>query len=168
MLWIILLNYIYSLHKLKTMNLKLFQSRLDEQHILADQEEINHFMDQVRVKKTSTQFVPGEPDYWSVMIFYENGKPKKPANKEPGKLSVDTEVELTAEEKEIVAALKQWRKDKASALNLPDFMICHNAELIAVSKIKPRTMEDLVKVKGFGEQKVLKHGDEIISVLNAF
>jgi superfamily II DNA helicase RecQ len=150
------------------MNLKLFQTRLDEQHLQTDQETINSFMEQVTVRKTATQFVPGEPDYWSVMVFYENGKPKKPAYKEPEKLSVDPDIELTDEEKEIVTALKQWRKDKASALNLPDFMICHNAELLSVTKLKPRTMEELSKVKGFGDQKVAKHGDEIISVLNAF
>lgn len=150
------------------MNLKLFQTRLDEQHIQNDQDTINRFMEEVTVKKTATQFVPGEPDYWSVMVFYENGKPKKPAYKETEKLSVEADVELSKDEKEIVSALKQWRKDRASAVNLPDFMICHNAELLAVTKLKPRTMEELSRVKGFGEQKVAKYGDDIIAVLNAF
>ena len=150
------------------MNLKLFQIRLDDQHLQADQDTINSFMEQVTVKKTATQFVPGEPDFWSVMVYYENEKPKKPAYKEPEKLSVEADVELTPEEKEIVAALKQWRKDKASALNVPDFFICHNSELLSLSKLKPRTMKDLGNIKGFGEQKIARHGDEIISVLNAF
>ncbi len=150
------------------MNLKLFQTRLDEQHIHPDQEAINKFMDQVTVKKTATQFVPGEPDYWSVMVFYENGKPKKPAYKEPEKLSVEPDVELTPEEKEIVAALKQWRRDKAQAANLPEYIICHNADLIAVSKLKPRSMEELSRVKGFGDLKVARYGDDIMTVLNAF
>jgi superfamily II DNA helicase RecQ len=143
------------------MNLRLFQTRLDEQHIHADQEAINSFMEEVTVKKTATQFVPGEPDYWSVMVFYENAKPQS-------KLSVDPDVELSSDEKEIVSALKQWRKDKAQSVNLPDFMICHNAEILAVTKFKPRTMEELSRVKGFGDQKVAKYGDDIIAVLNAF
>ncbi len=150
------------------MNIKLFQTRLDEQHLQHDQETINQFMETVTVRKTATQFVIGQPDFWSVLVFYENGKPKKPAYKEPEKLSVEADVELTTEEKEIVKALKQWRKDKASALNVPDYLICHNAELLAVTKLRPRTMEELSRVKGFGEQKVSRHGDEIISVLNAF
>ncbi len=150
------------------MNLKLFQTRMDDLHMHTDQETINAFMEKVTVKKTATQFVPGEPDYWSVMVFYENEKPKKAAYKEPEKLSVEPDVELSAAEKEIVTALKQWRKDKANANNVPEFLICHNAELIAVSKLRPKTMEELNRVKGFGELKVSKHGDEIISVLNAF
>lgn len=150
------------------MNLKLFQTRLDENYLATDQDVINSFMDQVTVKKTATQFVPGEPDYWSIMVFYENERPRKPALKEPEKLSVEPNVVLTDQEKEIVSALKQWRKDKANALNVPDFIICHNADLIAVTKFKPRTMQELSQVKGFGDQKVARHGDEIISVLNAF
>ncbi|MEO5905126.1 MAG: HRDC domain-containing protein [Saprospiraceae bacterium] len=150
------------------MNLRLFQTRLDDQHIHADQDAINAFMEQVTVKKTATQFVPGEPDYWSVMVFYENGKPKKPAYKEPEKLSVEADVELSADEQEIVSALKQWRRDKALTANLPEYIICHNADLIAVSKLKPRSMEELSRVKGFGDLKVAKYGDDIMSVLNAF
>lgn len=150
------------------MNLKQFQVRLDEANLHPDQETINSFMEKVTVKKTATQFVIGQPDYWSVLVFYENGKPKKPAYKEPDKLSVEADVELSSEEKEIVSALKQWRKDKASSLNVPDYLICHNAELIAVTKLRPRTMEELSRVKGFGDQKVARHGDEIISVINAF
>src|SRR5688572_12281105 len=103
-------NLFIHILKVEDMNLKLFQIRLDGQHLQADQESINSFMEQVTVKKTATQFVPGEPDYWSVMVYYENEKPKKPAYKEPEKLSVEPDVELTQEEKEIVAALKQWRK----------------------------------------------------------
>lgn len=150
------------------MNLKLFQTRLDDQYLQADQDLVNSFMEKVTVRKTATQFVPGEPDYWSVMVFYENGKPKKPAFKEPEKLSVEPDVVLSDQEKEIVTALKQWRKDKASALNVPDYLICHNAEIIAVAKLKPGSLHDLSQVKGFGDQKVARHGDEIISVLNAF
>ena len=150
------------------MKIKLMQTRLDPQYLEADQEIINQFMESVNVKKTATQFVPGEPDFWSIIVHYELEKPTKPASKEPEKLSVEPDVELTAEEKEIVSALKQWRKDKANALNIPDFLICHNSELISLSKYKPRTMEALSQVKGFGSQKVAKHGDEIISVLNAF
>jgi superfamily II DNA helicase RecQ len=150
------------------MKVKLFQLRMDAAHLDVDQESLNQFMEQVTIKKTATQFVPGEPDYWSVIVYYENEKPKKPAYKEPEKLSFEPDVELTAEEREIISALKQWRKDKANALNVPDYIICHNAELNSLAKLKPRTMADLSNIKGFGDTKIAKHGDEIISVLNAF
>jgi superfamily II DNA helicase RecQ len=150
------------------MNLKLFQTRLDDQHIQHDQESINTFMDSVTVKKTATQFVIGQPDFWSVLVFYENGKKQKNGTKESDKISFDPEVELTEDEKHIYAALKQWRKDRAKEVNVPEYLVCHNSELISVTKMKPRTMEDLIKLKGFGDQKISKYGDDIIAVLNAF
>jgi len=150
------------------MNLKLFNTRLDETHLQQDQEAINTFMETVTVKKTATQFVIGQPDFWSVLVFYENGKTVRNGSKETDKISFDPNVELTEEERHIIIALKQWRKDRAKAVNLPEFMICHNSELLSVTKLKPRTMEELTRIKGFGEQKIAKYGDDIIAVINAF
>ena len=141
---------------------------MDEDHLQQDQETINAFMETVTVKKTATQFVIGQPDFWSVLVFYENGKTHKNGTRERDKISFEPDVELTADEKQINQALKQWRKDRAKEMNIPEYLICHNSELISVTKMKPRTIEDLIKVKGFGDQKVSKYGDDIIAILNAF
>jgi len=150
------------------MNVKLFKTRLDEAHLQHDQETINSFMETVTVKKTATQFVIGQPDYWSVLVFYENGKVHKNGSKESDKISFEPDVELSDEEKQIILALKQWRKDRAKEINVPEYLICHNAELLAVTKTKPASMQELTKIKGFGDQKIAKYGDDIIAVLNAF
>lgn len=150
------------------MNIKLFQTRLDDKHIQQDQEAINTFMESVTVKKTATQFVIGQPDFWSVLVFYDNGKSHRNGAKESDKLSVDSEDELTVDEKQILGALKQWRKDRAKEVNVPEYIVCRNAELITVSKTRPRTMEELLKIKGIGNQKIAKYGDDIIAVVNAF
>ena len=150
------------------MNVKHFQTRLDESHLQKDQDTINRFMETVRVKKTATQFVIGQPDFWSVLVFYENGESHETTPKEKDKISVEQEVELTEREKQIMQALKQWRKDRAKEANLPDFLICQNASLLAVTKRKPESIRELSGVKGFGAQKIAKYGDDIIAVLNAF
>jgi len=150
------------------MNIKLFQTRLDDQHYQQDQEAINTFMATVKVKRTATQFVIGQPDFWSILVFYEPGKPHRNGSKESDKISFEPDIELTAEEKQINNALRQWRKDRAREGSVPEYLICHNAELISVAKTKPRTMEELNKLKGFGDQKIAKYGDDIIAVVNAF
>jgi len=150
------------------MNLKLFQTRLDETHLQHDQEAINAFMDSMMVRKTATQFVIGQPDFWSVLVFYENGTPQKNGSKESDKISFAPDVELTAEEKQINDALRQWRKDRAKEVNVPEYLICHNSELLNVTKLRPRTLEELTRIKGFGSQKTAKYGDDIIAVINAF
>jgi len=148
------------------MNLKLFNTRLAPENALADQQAINTFMDSVSVKKTSTQFVPGNPDFWSILVFYEdyNGTHKKETEKQP----VISESDLTDGERNIYAALRLWRKDRATEINLPEFMVCHNATLMLVAREKPHDLLGLSKIKGLGDQKITKYGDDIIAILNAF
>jgi superfamily II DNA helicase RecQ len=153
------------------MNLKIFQIRLDEQHLQTDQELVNQFMEQVSVKKSVTQFVPAEPDYWSIVVYYEEDQPtKKPSKQSNGasKRIAEEQIELTEEQKEIMTALKQWRRDRANAVNQPEYLICHNASIEALSRQKPRTLAELSEIKGIGDSKIAKYGEEVISVLNAF
>ena len=157
------------------MNVKLFQARLDEQFLQADQEALNQFLGSVTVKKTSTQYVPAEPDYWSVLVFYENGKtirengkPTRKATREMVSHTTEPEPLLTADQLEVVTALKQWRRDKAHEINQPEYIVCHNATIEALSRQMPRTLAELGEVKGFGDQKVAKYGEDVIAILNAF
>jgi superfamily II DNA helicase RecQ len=177
------------------MRVKLFNTRLDADTIAADQRAINAFMETVTVKSTATQFVNGSPDFWSILIFYENNedqKPKKaktkePVNKEepipdqeqslpveatkPGKTAKPVEYDdtpLTEEENQILLALKTWRKDKANELQQPEFMVFNNATLQGLAKAKPRKVTELGKVKGIGEAKITRYGDDLMAILNAF
>lgn len=134
-------------------------------------------MDTVTVKKTSTQFVPGNPDYWSILVFYENAEPngakakdakEDKAIKEAEKQPVISEEDLNETERTIYAALRLWRKDRATEINLPEFMVFKNATLMTIAKEKPQDLQDLSKIKGLGDQKVAKYGDDIIAIINAF
>jgi superfamily II DNA helicase RecQ len=171
------------------MQVKLFNTRIDADTIVADQQAINSFMETVTVKNTATHFVNGAPDFWSILIFYENGEeniPKKskmvekaissetPAAPEkvttPEKiLSLETaETPLTEEQNQIIMALKTWRKDKSNELQQPEFMIFPNATVEALAKAKPRKMEELSSVKGLGPAKITRYGDDLMAILNAF
>jgi len=147
------------------MKVKSFQIRLTKENIDSDQENINNFLASVNVRKTAIELIVGQPNYWSVLIFYEDIysdfiEPSK-------KFAITDYKELDAEEKEIFAILKEWREDKANQLRIPSYMICHNSELMSVAKVKPQSLEELSRIKGFAGKKIAKIGDEIISVLNA-
>ena len=45
-------------------------------------------------------------------------------------------------------------------------MIFNNAEMDDLIEKNPKTKEELLKVKGFGQTKVDKYGDEILKILN--
>ncbi len=155
------------------MKVKAFQIRLAEEFLQADQDKLNNFIENVDVRKTSTELANGKPDYWSVLVFYhgdaalqqEQKQEPIPTTKE--KISSPAKFDLSEEEKKIYEALKQWRAEKAQTLNLPTYLVCSNAQLAAVAKIKPQSPEELIQIKGFGGQKTAKHGGDIIALLNS-
>lgn len=149
------------------MNLRIFSTRLEPEFLATDQETINRFMESVTVTKTSTQFVPGNPDYWSILVFYENGQSIQ--SKETAKAAEPvTTAQLTEDEQAIVNALKIWRKERATELNVPEYLVCHNATLITLARQKPQQLSGLAQIKGLGEQKIARYGDDIVAILNAF
>jgi superfamily II DNA helicase RecQ len=74
---------------------------------------------------------------------------------------------LTENEKEIFTALKLWRNDLAQKLGWSAFRICHNSQLISIAQQKPQSLDELKKVKSFGEIRSVNYGEDIISILNA-
>jgi superfamily II DNA helicase RecQ len=143
------------------MYVQLFTIRIASPHFLEDQQKLNDFLQQVKFVKSATHFVETtEQQHWSVLLHYEN----KPQAKE--NLVTVEEADLTPGSLYVLECLKQWRTDKAAALSIPKFMICHNSELINIAFHHPKNKEALGNIKGFGAKKIEKYGDEIIAVLN--
>jgi superfamily II DNA helicase RecQ len=148
------------------MKVKVFHIRLTKENLQSDQDNLNIFLDSVTVKKTATELINGQPNFWSILVFYDEHKTEK-QEKISDKIAITDENELSDEEKKNFATLKQWRQDKAIQLNIPSFMVCHNTELLTIAKIKPQTLDELSMIKGFGGQKIAKLGDDILAVLNS-
>ena len=148
------------------MKVKVFHIRLTKENLQNDQDNLNNFLDNVTVKKTVTELINGQPNFWSILVFYDDQKVEK-QQKNSDKISITDENNLTDEEKRIFATLTQWRQDKATQLNIPNFMVCHNTELMSISKVKPQTLDELSNIKGFGGQKIAKFGDDILALLNS-
>ena len=150
------------------MKIKHFYIRLNKENLQIDQDTLNSFLDNVVVKKTVTELINGQPNFWSILVFYDEQKADR-QDKNSEKVAVTSETELTAEEKNIYDVLREWRQDKASDLNVPNYVVAHNTELMTIAKIKPQSLDELSKVKGFvsGGQKIAKYGDDIIAVLNS-
>ncbi|WP_338375970.1 HRDC domain-containing protein [uncultured Flavobacterium sp.] len=146
------------------MNIRVFNIRLSKEFCIVDQNRMNEFLDSVEVKLTSTNFVTtGTTDYWSAVVFYDT---KKSADK-PKEEKITFE-DLSQHEKEIFSALKQWRNDMATKLGWSAFRVCHNSHLMAIAGAKPESLDELSKVKGFGEVRTEKYGEDILAILNAF
>jgi len=149
------------------MKIQVFKIRLSNDNLQHDQDEINSFLETVAVKKTSCQLITDQSNYWSILVFYDQKSIKEPRPDKPDKISYTADVQLSDEEQIVLAKLKTWRQTKANDLNWPVYMICSNAELISLVKTKPESLDQLVRIKGFGDQKIAKFGEEIIAFFNS-
>lgn len=64
-------------------------------------------------------------------------------------------------------ALKTYRTATATANNIPPYFIFNNEEMERIIEAKPRTKEQLTTIKGFGDVKVNKYGEDIINIINS-
>lgn len=70
---------------------------------------------------------------------------------------------------ELFSQLRELRKEIASEEKVPPFVIFSDRTLRELSEIKPLSTDELLKVKGIGEQKLEKYGARFLSViLNQF
>jgi len=146
----------------------IFKIRVAQEHIHQDQDHLNLFLSKVNVVNTSTHFIEGMVDYWSVMIFYTELDPQTEKNlAKEKKFTITSSEPLSDDEVQRLGTLKKWRAQKAMELNMPQYLICHNSELISIAKMKPTQREDLTKIKGFGDLKQMKYGEEILNVISA-
>lgn len=71
------------------------------------------------------------------------------------------------EQKKLYESLKIWRTDKARELKLPPYTIFHNLALFQISKYKPSTKMDLMKINGIGKVKLEKYGDALLEIVKS-
>lgn len=65
-------------------------------------------------------------------------------------------------------ALKQYRYEKSKAENIKAYFVFKNDELIEIIKLMPTAPEQLKSIRGFGEGKIQKYGNEIVNIVNKY
>jgi superfamily II DNA helicase RecQ len=143
------------------MQVKVFTIRLNPEQLESDQKVLNDFLVTVTFKKSSTQYVE-VGNYWSVIVHYDENEITKPASLVRKSLE-----DLNEKDQQVYMYLKEWRTNKAEKLQLKNYLICHNSELIDLAMYKPSNLDELQQIKGFGPQKVDKFGEDILAILNA-
>jgi ATP-dependent DNA helicase RecQ len=75
--------------------------------------------------------------------------------------------EISAIDEILCRKLKDWRMRRATADNVPAYIIAHKTVLEALASRPPQTVQALRGVKGFGPKKIESYGQEIIDVIAA-
>ena len=85
-----------------------------------------------------------------------------------GELGVATRARRPAEPDDpVYTALKRWRLQRATADDLPAYVVFHNATLAEIAGRRPRDLSELGTVPGVGPTKLERYGPEVLAVLSA-
>ncbi|MDQ2068827.1 DNA helicase RecQ [Natronospira bacteriovora] len=64
-------------------------------------------------------------------------------------------------------ALRRCRREQAEAEGVPPYVIFHDATLMEMLRLRPRTLEQMANVSGVGDSKLQRYGQQFLDVLNS-
>lgn len=67
---------------------------------------------------------------------------------------------------ELIELLKKYRKETSYKEKTYPYMIYNDETLIELVKIRPKSLEELKNISGFGDYKIEKYGNDIIKIIN--
>ena len=84
--------------------------------------------------------------------------PKKRTPREP--------MEAVKEEDRLLfGALREWRKETASAQGVPPYVVFHDRTLLDIAKARPESAMALGRIGGVGEGKLARYGAAVLKVV---
>ena len=117
-----------------------------------------------RLEKSEIIETPYTPDTFAAPA---PAKPTAPKREITIADSAPEPIKLTAEQEQFYNALRNWRNERASQDGVPPYLIAHNDSLMQMATLPIETHEELLQVRGLGEKRVQKYGDEILRILLA-
>ena len=77
----------------------------------------------------------------------------------------DTAAFLSPADQSLFEALRQRRKEIADRLDLPPYVVFHDATLQQMAEHRPQSEADLLSINGVGEAKLERYGSEFLDVI---
>ncbi|WP_228118863.1 DNA helicase RecQ [Gluconobacter japonicus] len=72
---------------------------------------------------------------------------------------------LSAEEKTVFDALRQWRLSEAREQEIPPYVIFHDSVLRDIAREHPVSHQELASIKGVGTSKLDRYGESVLAVI---
>lgn len=83
--------------------------------------------------------------------------------------AAEREVKMLKTENPILyKRLYSWRNTYCKENEIPIFMVCSNATLVELSNSLPLNRTQLLQIKGFGEKKADKFGDDCLGIISSY
>lgn len=155
-----------------------FQFSYDPETGSYNLDELNHYLVGKLVKSKKFEFClfNGYPT-WSCIIEWEYAKvePNNPSEKKTYQTQTIEQkapeepkaaLILDENEKALYDQLRAWRFESAKISGLATFMIAHNSQLVEIIKSRPKTLEEIAKIKGMGPRKAAQFGPQLLEILS--
>jgi ATP-dependent DNA helicase RecQ len=65
----------------------------------------------------------------------------------------------------LFAALRAWRRERASEQHVPPYVIFHDATLADIARKRPKNLDDLKGVSGIGQSKIQRYGAAVLELV---
>lgn len=136
-------------------------------------ESINEFMviheDITFVKLVSEKFLRSKlKEYSDMLNVISPLEIKSQPEDNPEKRIVKQKIETAKEmDEDLFERLRRWRLQVAREMDVPAFIIFPNTTLQNLSAVKPKTIEELLSVRGIGKTKAEQYGDTLLSIINS-
>ncbi|MBI5568142.1 MAG: RecQ family ATP-dependent DNA helicase [Chloroflexi bacterium] len=75
--------------------------------------------------------------------------------------------DVAADDPQLFERLRAWRLDQARTHRLPPYTICDDEALHGVAAVKPRSMQELLTIRGIGPVTVDKYGADLLALVTA-
>ncbi|OOM05680.1 HRDC domain-containing protein [Clostridium saccharobutylicum] len=126
------------------------------------------------MKYNSTHKFDYEKKYGISSILKEDVETFKNEDKEENFKEITTKIEIdntkeetiNKEEASIYKELKEYRLNKSREEKVKPYFLYNNQELEEIIRVKPKTIDELKEIRGFGDVKCEKYGLDIINIIN--
>jgi len=143
------------------MNFRIITIPFDETKELFLEEELNKFTVNKKILNYKAEFfVKNDKAFWTIFIEYENVHLES-----KGQSTKHIESSLSESDKLLFQKLKDWRKETAEKQGYPVYIVANNKELLSIINDKPKSLEALKNIEGFGVKKIESYGKEIIDIM---
>ncbi len=146
--------------------MQLFSLRIQEPHYSNDIKSIKEFMENSEVLHIESSLTFENEKLWSILVFFrssENANEQDSSSK-----SVSSKIQIDSSLLNEYEALKEWRRKESSKLGIAPFRIATDRELVLILEKRPRSLQELMEIRGFGTYKVAHYGEILLQKLNEF
>jgi superfamily II DNA helicase RecQ len=147
------------------MQIRLFNIPISDNGVMLA--ELNGFLANSKVLEIEQKFYQNEKGaYWCFCVRYITGvfqQSKNTANKE----KTDYKQVLSEAEFASFSKLRACRKTIAANDAVPAYAVFTDEELAGIAKLPEIIATKLISIKGIGDKKVEKYGQQLIELFNA-